>query len=142
MKDSKDVLGSVLKTAQMGQVGLRCVLEAPIDPALERSLRSQLGVYDRIEEEALGLADCRKWRVQQLNPAVRAWAKTMTQMKLSGGDVDSRAAAMVIRGNTRGLIKGTRNLHSLSQEDAAVTGMARRLLNAEEESTRQLQRFL
>lgn len=142
MKDSKDVLGSVLKTAQMGQTGLRCVLEAPIDPALERSLRTQLGVYDRIGEEALGLAECRKWHLHQLNPAVRAWAKTMTQMRLSGGDVDAKAAAMVIRGNTRGLIKGTRNLHTMAHQDAAVTSMARQLLDAEEESTRQLQKFL
>jgi len=142
MKDSKDVLGSVLKTAQMGQIGLRCVLEAPIDPAMERSRRSQLGVYDRIEEEALGLAECRKWKLRQLNPATRAMARTMTQARLCSGDVDTKAAAMVIRGNTRGLIKGTRNLHRLCHQDAAVTGMARQLLDAEEESTRQLQRFL
>ena len=41
MKNGKDVLGSVIKTAQMGQLGIEAVLEYTKQPALKEALRSQ-----------------------------------------------------------------------------------------------------
>ena len=51
MKNSKDLLGSVVKTAQMGKTGLACVLQAPLRPALRENLERQAAVYQQIEEE-------------------------------------------------------------------------------------------
>ena len=50
MKGSKDVLSSVIKTAQMGQIGIRSVLNAPLRAGLKDALRSQLREYDAMSE--------------------------------------------------------------------------------------------
>ena len=52
MKSGKDVLNSVIKTAQMGQLGIEAVLEYTKQPALKEALQSQKQEYDAIEKEA------------------------------------------------------------------------------------------
>ena len=52
MKNSQQILSSVLKTAQMGQVGIRSVLDTRMRPGLRKALEQQLREYDQIETEA------------------------------------------------------------------------------------------
>lgn len=61
MKNSKDILSSVLKTTQMGQVGIRSVLDTSMRPGLRKALESQLREYDSIETEAHSIATQRGW---------------------------------------------------------------------------------
>ena len=61
MKNSKDLLSSVLKTTQMGQIGIRGCLKASISEPLRNVLNSQLQEYDAIETEAHALASRRGW---------------------------------------------------------------------------------
>ena len=42
MKNNKELLSSVLKTTQMGQVGIRSVLDTTMRPGLRKALESQL----------------------------------------------------------------------------------------------------
>ena len=56
MKDSKDILSSLLKTTQMGQVGIRSVEKATQSDSLKKALKSQLQEYDQIEKETYSLA--------------------------------------------------------------------------------------
>lgn len=142
MKTSKDVIGSVVKTAQMGQMGLEHVLAKPISPALRQSLRNQSAVYDRLEKDALALCAQREWQVQELGPVSRAMSKTTANLRLSGKNLDSKIAAMVIKGCTTGMIKGLKNLHSAPNADTAVTSLSQRLLDAEAESICQMKSFL
>ena len=51
MKDGKDLLNSVLKTTQMGQIGIRSVLKNPVRPTLRMALNGQLQEYDHIEKD-------------------------------------------------------------------------------------------
>ena len=51
MKDSKDILSSLLKTTQMGQVGIRSVVKAAEAPQFKKALRDQLDEYNKIEKE-------------------------------------------------------------------------------------------
>ena len=48
MKNSKDVLGSILKTAQMGQTGVRSVIPYATQEKFKQALRSQRDEYDEI----------------------------------------------------------------------------------------------
>ena len=142
MKNSKDLLGSVVKTAQMGKTGLECVLQAPLRPALRENLEKQASVYQQIEEEALNLAAGRKWQVEQLGPVSRTCSQMVYGVGLGRGNSDSKAAAMVMQGSTRGLIKGLQNLHQFPYQDTAVSTLAQRLLDLEKESLGQMQSFL
>ena len=142
MKDSKDILSSIIKTSQMGQVGIRSVLNMPLKANLKDALRSQLREYDSIEREALSLASSRGWETEQLDPMIKHMTNMMTRTRLSFGNASSKAAAMMIQGNMKGIIKGYKNLHQLAVSDERVRILSRKLLDCEEQNIRQMQGFL
>lgn len=142
MKYSKDILDSVIKTTQMGQIGIRSVLNTPMDTQMQSALRSQLKEYDTIEKEALSIADSRGWELKNLDPSIKMMTNMMTRMRLSYGDATSKAAAMMVNGNTRGMIKGLKNLHHFDGNDPRVTTLTQKLIDCEEENIRQMQRFI
>ena len=142
MKNSKDLLSSVLKTTQMGQVGIRSVLDTSMRPGLRKALEDQLKEYDSIETEAHMIASQRGWEVAELDPAVRIMADMMTRTKLAGRNADSRIAGMMIQGNTRGMIKGLKNLHQFALEDEQITTLSQKLLDCETANIRQMQGYL
>ena len=142
MKDSKDILNSVLKTAQMGQVGIKSVEKATNGTALKKALKSQLSEYDKIEEEAFALAKRRGWELKELNPMTRSMADIATRSKLMYGKNDSKIAAMMVQGNTRGVIKGLKNLHRYHQNDGSITALAQKLLECENQNIQQMEGFL
>ena len=142
MKGSKDILSSILKTTQMGQIGIRSILHESLRPSLRTELKNQLHEYDAIEQEAHAIAKARGWELKELNPAIKTMTNMMTHTRLSYGELDSKAAAMMIQGNTRGIIKGFKNLNQFPGSDQRVSTLAQRLIDIEETNNRQLQGFL
>ena len=142
MKTSKEILSSVLKTTQMGQVGIRSVLETSMRPGLRKALENQLHEYDIIETEAHAIAAQRGWDLPELDPAKRFMANRMTRMKLNRRNTDSKIADMMIQGNTKGMIKGLKNLHQFPEQDDQISILSQRLLDCESANIRQMQGFL
>ncbi len=142
MKGSKDLLSSALKTAQMGQVGIRCVMNLSLAPDLQKALKSQLREYDTIEQKAQSLAYTRGWTLEELDPTLKTMAKMVSRMKLSHGNINSKVAAMTIEGNTRGMIKGYKNLNQYNRSDSDVTELTEILLDCEKENIQQMQGFV
>ena len=142
MKGSKDILSSILKTTQMGQIGIRSILKNNLESNLRNELNSQLREYDTIESEAHGIAISRGWELKELDPAIKSMTNMMTRTRLSFGNANSKAAAMMIQGNTRGIIKGFKNLNQFQSDDKAVMNLAQKLLDFEDANNRQLQGFL
>lgn len=142
MKGSKDILSSILKTTQMGQIGIRSIMNMPLNTSLRAELTSQLREYDAIEQEAHGIAASRGWALKELDPAIKGMTNMMTRTRLSFGNANSKAAAMMIQGNTRGIIKGYKNLNQFPASDKMVANLAQKLIDFEETNNRQLQGFL
>lgn len=142
MKNGQQILSSVLKTTQMGQIGIRSVLDTRMRPGLRRALEQQLREYDQIETEAHTLAAQRGWELKDLDPAVRMMSNMVTRMKLSAGGTESKIADMMIQGNTKGMIKGLRNMHQFPREDSRITALSQKLLDTETANIRQMQAFL
>ncbi|MCI6433704.1 MAG: hypothetical protein MR828_02855 [Clostridiales bacterium] len=142
MKDSKEILSSVLKTTQMGQIGIRSALEAEMKPELRQAMEAQLQEYDAIETQAHSIAAERSWVLPELNPSIRFMTDRMTKMKLSYGEVNSKIAEMMIRGNTSGVIKGLKNLHQMEQQDDSVSALSLKLLDTESANVDQMKQFL
>lgn len=142
MKNSQQILSSVLKTAQMGQVGIRSVLDTRMRPGLRKALEQQLREYDQIETEAHTLASQRGWELMDLDPAVRMMSNMVTRMKLSAGGSESKIADMMIQGSTKGMIKGLRNMHQFPREDSRISALSQKLLDTENANIRQMQAFL
>ena len=126
----------------MGQIGIRSILKTPLRAGLRTELTSQLRDYDAIEQEAHGIALSRGWELKELDPAIKGMTNLMTRSRLSFGDADSKAAAMMIQGNTRGIIKGFKNLNQFPPSDQRVANLAHKLIDFEEANNRQLQGFL
>lgn len=142
MKDSKDILSSLLKTTQMGQVGIRSVEKAANGEQLKKALKSQLKEYNQIEQETYALARERGWQLSELNPMARTMADMASRSKLMYNKNDSRIAEMMVQGNTRGVIKSLKNLHRYHQNDGQVTAMAQKLLECENNNIKQMEGFL
>lgn len=142
MKDSKDILNSLLKTTQMGQVGIRSVEKAADGSQLKNALKSQLKEYDQIEQEAYSLAKRRGWELKELNPMARSMADMAARSKLMCSKNDSKIAEMMIQGNTRGVIKSLQNLHRYHHDDTGISALAQKLLDCENNNIKQMESFL
>ena len=142
MKNGKEILSSLLKTTQMGQLGIRSCLNTSMRPGLRKALESQLREYDAIESEAHAIASQRGWEVEELDPALRLMTDAMTRMKLSRGNCDSRIADMMIQGNTRGMVKGLKDIHQFAQQDEQVSSLSQKLLDTQTANIRQMQGYL
>ena len=142
MQDSKTLLSSILKTTQMGQVGIRSILDRAMRPTLRKALESQLQEYDAIESEAHTIASQRGWELPELAPGVKGMAIMMSRARLAGGNTDSKIAGMMIQGNTRGMITSLKNLHQFNRQDSQVSTLSQKLLDCETANIRQMQGYL
>ena len=142
MKNNEDVLSSVLKTTQMGQTGIRAVLGYAANTKLRQALNDQLKEYDCIEKEALQLASQYNLDVEELSPISKSMSKMYTHCNLKFGNVDSKIAAMMIQGNTRGMIKGLKNLHHSKSIKEPLEALSQKLLDCEAANIKQMQGFV
>lgn len=142
MKDNKKMLNTIVSTVQMGQVGIRSVLDTPVRNDLRTELQSQLKEYDRIETEAQDIASSRGWELREVNPAVRKMADMMTKVRLSYGKRNSKVAAMMIQGNTRGMIVCLKDKHQCNQVDQEVGALFQKLVDTETSNIQKMQGYL
>ncbi len=142
MKTNKEVLSSILKTTQMGQIGIRAVMPYAIRQDLRNELQSQLREYDMIESEAHTIASARGWELKELDPATKAMAQFCARAMLTARNVDSKIAAMMINGNTRGVIKSLKNQHHAKNEDHAISALSKKLIDTENTNAQQMQGYV
>lgn len=142
MKDSKQLLTAVLHTTQMGQTGIRSVQQKAVRPGLKQELKEELAQYDAMEKETLALAKQRGWHLANLNPGIRKMADMMSRARLASGEVDSKIAGILIQGNTRGMILGTKNLHRADSSDCQVVQLTQKLLDRQCVNIENARRFL
>lgn len=126
----------------MGQVGIRAVSGMPLRADLQQELQSQLREYDAIEREVQAIATSRGWELEHLAPVAKTMARMTVRTKLASGNMDSKVAAMMIQGNTRGMIKGLKNLHQLKNSDQRVKEMSQRLLDCETANIQSMQGYV
>ena len=142
MKTSRQVLSSILQTTQMGQAGIRSALDAAPDPELRHALMQQLKEYDSIETEAHSIASQRGWELRELDSAVRTMSNMLCRMKCTGPNATSKISEMMIQGNTKGLVKGLRDLHRSDRKDSRVDTLSQKLIDTETNNIRQMRPFL
>lgn len=142
MKTNKEILDSIIKTVQMGQCGIRCVQDKASGSKLRQVLHDQMQEYDSIERQAYALATKNGWLMEPLDSGVERMSSMMARMQLIGNHTDSKIAKMLVQGNTRGMIKGYKNLHHCVKLDPSVDEIAQKLLYREKENIRQACEYL
>ena len=127
----------------MGQIGIRSVMNYAIRDDLKSELKSQLREYDTIEQEAHSIANQRGWEPRELDPAVKTMAKLCSRASLMGSRKDSKIAAMMIQGNTMGMIKTIKNQHhSTEKHDTRIDQLTQKLLDCERANIQSMQGYL
>lgn len=140
--DDKRMLSSMISTVQMGQIGIRSVLNSNISAKMKLALSDQLREYDSLERQIQELALKHEYKLNNVNPVVRRLAEKTTKVRLSVGNVPSKVAGMMIQGNTRGMILSIKNQHKHAVNDTAVSELSNKLLSIEESNIKQMQAFL
>lgn len=137
-----NVLSSLLKTAQQGQVEIRSLLDTVMEPRLRCALEQQLREYESIETEAQKIAHQRGWDLPEMDTAHRFLRDRMIRMKLGSGYTDSRIADLMIRMNTRGMISSMQQRNRMQEQDTMVKILSQKLLDCENAGIRTMQTFL
>lgn len=142
MLNNKEILTSIVKSAQMGQAGIRSVLKAGMEPELRKALKDQLREYRAIESEAHSTAAMRGWELKELDPALLFMVENMSRLKLGTRGSQSKIADMMIQGSTQGMIQGLRDIHQYKGSDSQVRILSQKLLDCEAANIRQMQSYL
>ena len=90
----------------------------------------------------MDIAMAKGWTPNELDPSIQYMTNMMTRTRLFFGNANSKAAAMMIQGNTRGIIKGYKNLNQYPPSDQRVLTLAQKLLDCEKANIAQMQGFL
>ena len=142
MKPNQQCLSALLKTVQLGQVQIRSVLDTSMRSSLRNTLESQLQEYNSMETEAYTIALQRGWELPELDPGRKFLKDRVTRLQLNSSQTDSRIADLLIRENTKGMIRGFRNLHQVEGLDHQIRILSQKLLDCETAHIRQMQGFL
>lgn len=142
MKSNREILTSMLHTVQMGQTGIRCIMDNAVKTDLKTELKDQLHEYDMLEKETLQVAQNMGLELKNLHPALETMSNMMSKMQLIGGDTDSKIAGMLIQGNTRGMILGLKNLRKAANIQPQVQALAQKIINRENMNIQKSQPFL
>ena len=140
--NNEKMLTSLLHTVQMGQSGIKCVMDSAVRPALKQEMMHQLKTYDRMEAQARQLAAQNGLQLRDIHPGILKMSDLMAKARLVGGERDSKIAGMLIQGNTRGMILGMKNLRKGRKTDTEVQALARSLVEQERLSIENSKGFL
>ena len=142
MNQDTKLLQSICKSTEMGQSGIRAVMKAARDPAMQRALSSQLREYDAIHHQADRLLHDRNETARRIPGLALSFSRLSAGMKMARDSSSSAIAAMMIQGNTKGMVKSMRENRTLRALDPKVSSLSNRLLQTELSNIEQMKSFL
>ena len=143
MTNDIEMLNSIRKSTEMGIYGIQTVMEETADLSLCRELSSQLEEYEKIYEEADDLLRDRGGKAKNVNAMAKLGSSLSARMQIRmAKDPTAKVAELMLQGNTKGMIKGLKNLHQYNKQDHLVKALSQKLLDCENANIRQMQGFL
>ena len=137
------MLNSIRQTTQMGCHGIRSVMDETLNKDLRSDLESQMQEYESIYAEASRMLRQRDEKAKDINPLAKysSGMSAMLQVRASQ-DPSSKIAALMLQGNTRGMIKSIHNLRTMGTLDPKVASLSKRLLQTEQANIDQMKQYL
>ena len=142
MNQDTQMLQQICKSTQMGQSGIRAVMESAKEPAMKQALASQLREYDAIHRQADQLLHDRGETAKRIPALTLSMSRMGAQMQLAMDGTCSKIAEMMIEGNTKGMVKSMRQNRALHALDPKVSSLSNRLLQTELANIEQMKPFL
>lgn len=137
-----DMLNSILQGAEMGCQGITAVRKRVKSHAVNDVLSDHLVRYGKIYHAAGSMLRSRGETPKHIHPIAKTMTRLSAQRDLNRDGSPSHVAEMMIKGNTMGVNKLVHNLRTYDREDPAITLLAKKLLDAEEEHIRELRAFI
>lgn len=142
MKNSRELLEILGKTARMGQVDIHSILDTFMERELHTLLARQLRELEALEQEAHGLGFQRGWELGAPDPVAIFLCDRRNRLRIGQRNRESAIAALLIQRNTDRMIRLLQSRHRCFGQDGQVCALSQRLLDSQRDSIRQLQRFL
>ena len=142
MLSESEMLNYIYQATEMGQDGIRTVLQHAEDEHFRQALEQQLAEYEKLGSAAEKLLRERGKEPKGTNPLAKASSELMCAVKTMTDHSSSKIAEMMVQGNTMGMTKSTQHLHDSHGKDAQVQELANRLLRTEEANIQQMKAFL
>ena len=142
MNQDRQMLVGIQKATDMGRQGIETVLRYAAQPQFRGALHAQLHEYQQIEAEAKRLLRSRGMREASGLAVPAAMAQMMSRAKLARDSSQPAIAAMMIEGNTKGMIQSMRSNHALQVTDPKISNLSNRLLQTELANIEQMKGFL
>ncbi len=143
MENDIPMLQSIRKTTQMGCYGIKTVIDETMHRPFRGALRAQYNEYEEIFHEADRLLKERGAHAKNVHPFARYGSAMMSKMQVKvSEDPTSKIAALMLQGNTRGMIKSLHNIRTMGVLDPKVSCLSNRLLQTEQANIDQMKRYL
>ncbi len=142
MNSNRDLLTTLLQTAQRDQVQIRSLLDRAVHLQLRSTMKSGLRELETMEASARSVALQRGWDLPEMDALHCFLIDRLNGMRPLGRCSDSRIAELMIRMHTQGMIRILRAQHRFSGEDPQIRILSQRLLDCERSEILQLHRYL
>lgn len=143
MTDDISVLNSIRQSTQMGCHGIHSVMDETLNEALRKDLCAQLEEYQSIYTEADRLLRQKEAQPKNINPMAKYSSGMSARLQAHmSADPSAKIAALMLQGNTRGMIKSIHNMRSMGALDPKVASLSRRLLQTEQANIDQMKQYL
>ncbi|MBP3413445.1 MAG: hypothetical protein J6K89_09330 [Oscillospiraceae bacterium] len=143
MTNDIEMLNSIRKSTQMGCYGIKTVMAETSDANLYSELKNQLSEYEKIYDEADALLKERGGKAKNINPMAKYSSSMSATMQVRmAKDPNAKIADLMMRGNTKGMIKSIHNHRSMGVLDPKVSCLSNRLLQTEQANIDSMKTFL
>lgn len=137
------MLQTIRKTTQMGCYGIETVIGETLNRNFRSALRSQQSEYEKIFREADRMLKERGAEPKDVHPVARYGSAMMSKMQVRlSGDPTAKIAALMLQGNTRGMMKSMHNIRTMGALDPRVAGLSSQLLQTEQDNIEQMKPYL
>lgn len=140
--NEEELINSIRKNVEMGIDGIKMVVQYAKDESFVDALNSQMREYQEIYNEADRLLEKVGGEPKDVPAVAKMSAEVMTSIKCMTGGRDAKIAEDMVRGNTTGLAKLTRQLHEYSGCNKDVIDFAGRVIQTEESNCEQMKQYL
>ena len=142
MSESKEMLESIYKNAEMGRDSIEYLTQHTDNPRFRDALSRQQVEYQTIMDDARSMLGDHGHAPEGVSGMAKGSAKMMVGAKTLIDPSVGNMAQMMIDGSTKGIVKLTSELNGYDHLDSNVHSLADRLLKTEQNNIDQMKTFL
>lgn len=140
--NESELINSIRKNVEMGIDGIKMVSQYAQDEKFVNALNSQMREYQQIYTEADTLLAKVGGQPKDVPAVAKISAEMMSSIKAMTGGQDAKIAEDMVRGNTTGAAKLTRQLHEYDGSNKEVIDFTNRVIQTEESNCEEMKQFL